>query len=67
MSIGMAIFACFLCGFIIYCIFQYKDDERQREWAYKDKRKAIRLRFEREMEHLRDIYGDDFARVKEDK
>ncbi len=66
MSIGTALFACFVCGFMIYCIFEYKDYERQREWAYKDKRKAIRRRFEREMEQLRDLYGEDFATVKEE-
>lgn len=29
MSIGTALFACFVCAFVVYCIFAYKDDERQ--------------------------------------
>jgi hypothetical protein len=66
MSIGTALFACFVCGFMIYCAFAYKDDERQREWAYKDKRRAIRKQFERRMEQLRERYGEDFATVKEE-
>jgi hypothetical protein len=56
-----------MCAFFIYAIMAYKADERQREWAYKDKRKAIRKRFEHDMQDLRDKYGDDFATIKEDK
>ena len=67
MSIGTAIFACFMCAFFTDAIMAYKADEREREWAYKDKRKAIRKRFEHDMECLRDKYGDDFATIKEDK
>ena len=65
MSIGTAIFACFMCAFFIYAIMAYKADEREREWAYKDRRKAIRKQFERRMAYLREHYGEDFATVKE--
>ena len=61
MSIGTALFACFISAFITYMAEKLIEHERDRkaaeERAKKAKRKAIEREFERQMQNF-EFYGD---------
>lgn len=54
MTIGMAIYACFTTGFIVYMICLLIDSERQRQQDKKDERRDKRIIFEHQMERIRE-------------
>ena len=54
MTIGTAIYACFVTGFVVYGICQLIDADRQRKWAEHNRRQILRRRFEHEMDKLRE-------------
>lgn len=57
MSIGAAIYACFVTGFVIFMLFQLKDYERQRKFDRELKRREAQQDFEKEMAEIRDTWG----------
>lgn len=59
MTIGMAIYACFTTGFIVYMICQLVDADRQRKWAEQNRRQILRRRFEKQMQDLREQHEDE--------
>lgn len=66
MSIGMAIYACFISAFITYMAEKLIEHERDRkaaeERAKKEKRKAIEREFERQMRNYEE-FGNIEGRV----
>lgn len=54
MTIGEALFAALITGFIVYMICQLIDSERQRQQVKKDERRDKRIVFEHEMELIRE-------------
>ena len=59
MTIGMAIYACFVTGFVVYGVCQLIDMDRQRKWSEQNRRKILRRRFEKEMEDIREQREDE--------
>ena len=59
MSIGAAIYACFVTGFVVYGVCQLIDADRQRKWSEQNRRKILRKRYEQEMERIREQREDE--------
>lgn len=66
MSIGMAIYACFISAFVTYMAEKLIEHERDRKAAEerkkKEKRKAIECEFERQMQNFEE-FGNIEGRV----
>ena len=54
MSVPEAVAFVVIACFVVYCVFQLIDSERQRQQVKKDERRDKRIIFEREMELIRE-------------
>lgn len=64
MSIGTAIYAALVTGFIVLMITQLIDYERARKQAERDRRRDIRRDFERKMDELRGERPEGWGEVR---
>lgn len=64
MSIGTAIYAALVTGFIVLMITQLIDYERARKQAERDRRRDIRRDFEREMDELRSEHPEGWGEIR---
>lgn len=64
MSIGTAIYAALVTGFIVLMITQLIDYERARKQAERDRRRDIRRDFEREMDELRSERPEGWGEIR---
>jgi hypothetical protein len=64
MSIGTAIYAALVTGFIVLMITQLIDYERARKQAERDRRRDIRRDFERKMDELRSERPEGWGEIR---
>ena len=64
MSIGTAIYAALVTGFIVLMITQLIDYERARKQAERDRRRDIRRDFERKMDELRGERPEGWGEIR---
>ncbi len=64
MSIGTAIYAALVTGFIVLMITQLIDYERARKQVERDRRRDIRRDFEREMDELRSDRPEGWGEIR---
>ena len=64
MSIGTALYAAIVTGFIVLMITQLIDYEKERKQAERDRRRDIRRDFEREMEMIREERSEGWGEVR---
>lgn len=60
MTIGTAIFACFISAWLTFMLTMLIDNEKDRRHAEKERRKSIRRDFERKMYNL-EVYGNIYG------
>ena len=68
MSIGTALFACFVVGFVMFSITMLIRDGQRRKWLAEDKQKEKAKKsqelFKVRMTRLRRLYGDELGSIK---
>ena len=64
MSIGTAVYAALVTGFIVFMICMLIDNERERQQAERDRRRDIRRDFERKMDELRGERPEGWGEIR---